>query len=508
MKRKSKSNYSTRALVVSLTLVLTAISLVVSKPQNTIDIQAAPVTTILFPTDDTLVRADLPNNNYGTKTSLEVDGSPIKITYLKFNLQPLAGSQISKARLSFRVLDSSPGAQHVKRVVDTSWSEMTLKYSTRPDVGALVQSFPGGTAGSWIEVDVTTAVTERVGHLMSLAIDSTAGDGLDIYSEESATDKISLIVDAVTTETSSPTPSPSLTPTTPTPVPTPTILATATPIAGVDPVIAAAGDIACGAESSGAACRQMQTSDLLIQMNPTAVLLLGDNQYENGGLTDFNNFYNPSWGRLKSVTYPAVGNHEYLTTNASGYFDYFNGIGNQTGQAGDRTKGYYAFDVGGWRLYALNSNCSRAGGCGAGSPQEQWLRADLTANSKSCALAYFHHPLYSSGSRISTAVRPLYQALYDNNAELVLAGHEHNYERFAPQNANGQLDTTRGIREFVVGTGGRNFTQFTHTEVNSEVRNANTFGVLKLVLKQTSYDFQFVPIAGSTFTDSGTQTCH
>jgi acid phosphatase type 7 len=294
----------------------------------------------------------------------------------------------------------------------------------------------------------------------------------------------------------------------------PPISATSVPTgSGTTAVIAAAGDIACGTGSSGAACKQMETSNLLVQMNPAAVLALGDIQYEEATLTDFNNFYNPSWGRMKSVTYPAVGNHEYLTTNASGYFDYYNGVGNQTGRAGDRSKGYYAFDVGAWRLYSLNSNCSRAGGCGPGSPQETWLRQDLAANPKSCVLAFWHHPLWTSGSRINEGGGKEYlmKALYDYNAELALVGHEHNYERFAPQRpegASGVLDNARGVRQFVVGTGGRNFTSFTHTEVNSEVRNANTFGVLKLTLKPASYDFQFVPIAGSSFTDVGSVNCH
>lgn len=279
------------------------------------------------------------------------------------------------------------------------------------------------------------------------------------------------------------------------------------PSAG-DPVIAAVGDIACGVGSTGAACKQTATANLVTTINPTAVLPLGDNQYEAGALSDFQNYYDPSWGKFKSITYPAVGNHEYLTSGASGYFDYFNGVGNKSGVAGDRTQGYYAFNIGVWRLYALNTDCSQAGGCAAGSPQEKWLRADLTTNPHKCVLAYFHHPLYTSGSRALPAAAPLYQALYDNGAELVLNGHEHNYERFAPQDANTNLDTSKGIREFVVGTGGRNFTQFVTNAKNSEIKNDTTFGVLKLTLHVSSYDFAFVPISVSTFTDKGSGLCH
>jgi len=280
------------------------------------------------------------------------------------------------------------------------------------------------------------------------------------------------------------------------------------PSTSIDPILAASGDMVCGAQSTGAACKQMQTSDLLVAMNPDAVLPLGDVQYEEGSLIDFQNFYEPSWGRVKDKTYPIVGNHEYLTSGAAGYFDYFNGIGNQTGPAGDRDKGYYAFNLGTWRIYILNSNCSKAGGCGTGSPQETWLRTDLAANPKNCVLAAYHHPLHTSGSRASTSVSPLFKALYDAGAEIVLAGHEHNYERFAMQDVDANLDPVRGIREFVVGTGGRNFTQFTHVAANSEVRNDRTFGVLKMVLHSNSYDWQFLPVAGSTFTDSGSTNCH
>ena len=270
--------------------------------------------------------------------------------------------------------------------------------------------------------------------------------------------------------------------------------------AATDPVVVADGDIVCGVASAGAACKQMETSNLAIGLNPTAVLVLGDNQYEDGAYYDFQKYYEPSWGRLKAITYPVVGNHEYLTPKAQGYFDYFNGIGNQTGIAGDRAKGYYAFNIGSWRLYALNSNCSEAGGCQAGSPQEKWLRSDLAANPHQCVLAYYHHPLYTSGSRDLPAAKPLYQALYDYSADVVLAGHEHNYERFARMDANGNLNS-KGVREFVVGTGGRNFTQFVRNAPGSEVRNDNTFGVLKLTLHQSSYDAEFIPIPGSAFSD-------
>jgi chitodextrinase len=287
-----------------------------------------------------------------------------------------------------------------------------------------------------------------------------------------------------------------------------------------DPVIVAAGDIACdpsssnfrGGDGSSNACRQKYTSDLIVNSGAVAVLPLGDNQYYCGGLTAFQQSYDLSWGRVKSITRPAVGNHEYLTSGgtgcnssnsgADGYFSYF---GSAAGQKG---KGYYSYDVGAWHLVALNSNCSSAGGCGSSSPQYQWLQQDLAAHPAACTLAYWHIPLYSSGGRASSNMQKLWQLLYDSDADLVLSSHDHTYERFAPQDANAKRDNVRGLRSFIVGSGGANHTSFVTTAANSEVRDSSTFGVLKLTLHPTSYDWTFLPEAGKTFTDSGTTACH
>jgi acid phosphatase type 7 len=290
--------------------------------------------------------------------------------------------------------------------------------------------------------------------------------------------------------------------------------------AASDPVIAAAGDIACdptnsnfnGGNGSSSSCRQRYTSDLLVNGNFAAVIALGDNQYYCGGYSAFLQSYALSWGRVKSITHPAVGNHEYLTsggtgcdptnTGAAGYFKYFGA------SAGDPTKGYYSLNIGAWHVVALNSNCSSAGGCGSTSPQYKWLQADLAAHRTTCTLAYWHIPLYSSGGRSASNMQKLWQVLYDNNADLVLEGHDHIYERFAPQNATALLDKARGLRSFIVGTGGANHTSVTSVAANSEVRNASTYGILKLTLHASSYDWQFVHEAGKTFTDSGTTSCH
>jgi acid phosphatase type 7 len=268
-----------------------------------------------------------------------------------------------------------------------------------------------------------------------------------------------------------------------------------------DPVIAAAGDIACppGASVTPLNCHHATTSDLLA--GATAVLMLGDAQYPDGTLAQFQGSFDPTWGRFKSVMYPSVGNHEYHTPGAAGYFDYFGAA------AGPRDKGYYSFDLGAWHLVALNSNCPEIGGCEEGSAQELWLRADLAASSASCMLAYWHHPLFSSGAHGSNPrMAAIWQTLYDHGVDVVLSGHDHNYQRFAPQTADGVADA-QGPREFVVGTGGRSLYPTGPPIANEEAQGQDTFGVLKLTLHTTSYEWQFVPETGGAFTDSGSAAC-
>lgn len=276
------------------------------------------------------------------------------------------------------------------------------------------------------------------------------------------------------------------------------------------PVLAAAGDISCdpadanfnGGNGTATACRMKATSDLALAFDPDAVLLLGDNQYENGTLAKYQASYDPTWGRLKAVTYPIPGNHEYLTAGASGYYSYFGAA------AHDPAKGYYSFDLGGWHLIALNSNCAVIGGCGAGSPQEQWLAADLAAHPDVCTLAYWHHPRFSSGPHGNDAIsQAFWTDLYNAGADLILNGHDHVYERFSHQDPAGVNDPARGLRQITVGTGGKNLTGFPVVRANSRVRNASAFGVLKLTLHSNGYTWQFVTEGGS-IADSGTGLCH
>lgn len=269
--------------------------------------------------------------------------------------------------------------------------------------------------------------------------------------------------------------------------------------------VAAAGDVAtCG---SG---QQAATAALLDALFPPGMradagvlAVLGDNAYEAGTKQEYEVCYHPTWGRHKTRTRPAAGNHEYATPGASGYFDYFGAA------AGDPTRGYYSYELGAWHVVVLNSNCDAVGGCEAGSPQEAWLRADLTAHPNLCTLAYWHHPRFNSGAvhGNATFMRDVWQALMDHGVELALAGHEHLYERFAPLDADG-APHPQGVRSFVVGTGGRAFYKFSAPQPGSEARDNRTFGVLWLTLRPDGYDWQFVPAAPGTFSDAGSALCH
>jgi hypothetical protein len=272
----------------------------------------------------------------------------------------------------------------------------------------------------------------------------------------------------------------------------------ATGTAAAAATLLAVGDMASCSSSGDEA-----TAALAARL-PGTLAAAGDLAYPDGSARNFAECYQPGWGRLKARTRPAPGNHEYHTPGAAAYFAYFGPA------AGTPGRGWYSYDLGAWHIVALNSNCGEVGGCGAGSPQLAWLTADLARSRARCTLAYWHHPLFTSGGEHSDdpEVRPLYQALYAAGADLVITGHNHNYERFAPQDAAGRRDTARGVREFVVGTGGGSHYAFPGVHAGSEVRNGDTYGVLRLTLTPSGYAWRFVPVPGRTFTDSGSGTCH
>ena len=261
-------------------------------------------------------------------------------------------------------------------------------------------------------------------------------------------------------------------------------------------VLVGAGDIASCTRNG-----HEETADLLDGISGT-VATFGDNAYESGTSAEFDKCYDSSWGRHKARTKPSAGDEDYKTSGAKGYFEYFGAA------AGDPQEGYYSYELGSWHVVVLNSNCEEVGGCDAGSEQERWLREDLEDHPNSCTAAYFHHPRFSSGGGNSSAVRPFWEALYEADAEVVLSGHAHHYERFAPQTPSGQADPAQGIREFVVGTGGYSLNSFKSVEANSEKRISDSYGVIKLALRPEGYDWRFVTAPGGKVADSGRASCH
>jgi Calcineurin-like phosphoesterase len=431
---------------------------------NVLSAAVTPAATVTFTAvADTYVQDTTPTTNYGTSTQLVVDGSPVDRTFLKFTTSGLV-DPVTSAKLRIHTADiqsaSSPAGGTLQAVSDTTWLETGLTWNNQPGLGATLGSLGSVSRNTWYELDVTTAVTGNA--TFSFALSSTNKNNAVYDSRETANDSELLVT-------------------------------TGTPPPG-DPVLVGAGDIADCNNSGDSA------TEALLDGIAGTVYTLGDNVYPNGTLNEFNNCYDPTWGQHKARTRPSPGNHDYNTSGAAGYFSYFGSL------AGPSGVGYYSYDVGTWHVVSLNSEVAH----GVGSTQEQWLRADLAASTQPCTLAYWHKPRFTSGANHApdTTMTPLWQALYDFNADVVLSGHNHQYERFAPQDSNGNLDTARGLREFVAGTGGESHYSFATIQPNSEVRNSDTFGVLKLTLHANSYDWQFVPEAGKTFTDSGTTNCH
>jgi len=541
------------------------LALVGGQPQASEATHAVTAQTIVntFPADaDTRVHEALPTMNFGARVVLRVDGAadPEIESYLRFTVSGLAGS-VQRATLRLHAIDDTVDGPKVSGT-SNGWSESAMTWNDRPAPTTAAVDDAGAIAvDSWLELDVTSLVSTS--GTFSFVLAATHQNSVDFDSRESTSVSLrpELVVETLTSNapvnTSPPTISGILQegntltagsgtwngsepmtfafqwqrcdssgancadiadasaqsyPLTQGDVGTMLKVAvtatnvegsaTATsapsgPVIGAgDVVIAAAGDIASCTSSADEA-----TAQLLDSIAPTRVLTLGDHVYPNGTDAEFADCYQPTWGRHKATTQPAPGNHDYNTPGAAGYYNYFGAA------AGDPAKGYYAFDLGAWHIYALNSNCADVP-CGAGSAQEQWLRADLAAHPQSCLAAYMHHPRFSSGATHGSTpgVSALWSALYDHRVDLVLEGHDHVYERFTRLDPTGAIDLTRGIRSFVVGTGGAGLYSFGTPLTGSEARSA-THGVLKLILRSAGYDWTFMPVAGSSYTDSGSDTC-
>ena len=409
------------------------------------------------PIADAYVTAAARRRNFGRAKVLRVQGRPVTRSYLRFDATNL-DAPLSQVTLRFLSRSSSRGFS--VRATGTNWSERGITFANAPSAGLVLGRSGRIRARQWVSVALDVARLPRGSGTLNLAL---TGAGATLASRESNA--------------------------------RPTAFVIATP-----PTLIAAGDIA-----DCTTAKDAETAALLADINNQGTIAaLGDLAYESGTIDEFNNCYGPTWGRFKARTKPAPGNHEYGLGNAAGYFTYWGAV------AGNPTQGWYSYDLGAWHLISLNSNCTFIGGCQGGSPQEAWLRADLAAHKNRCTAAYWHHPLFSGSVGTGELdMQPLWQALYDNNADLVLVGHAHNYQRFAPQNAFGAADPARGLREFVVGTGGRtNFNQVPTPAANTEALNVGTNGLLKLSLRNTGYSWNFIPVAGQTFTDSGSTACH
>jgi acid phosphatase type 7 len=292
------------------------------------------------------------------------------------------------------------------------------------------------------------------------------------------------------------------TPTLPLSTPIFTTPAAADPLAEAE--LIGAGDIAACNDRPAADSNAAITAGLLANFPNAAIFTAGDSSNEQATLTQYVECFGPTWGTYKARIHPAPGNHDYVQPFAEGYFQYFGAA------AGDPAKGYYSFDLGAWHVLVINSNCIDAGGCEAGSPQYKWVQKDLATHPTLCSLAIWHAPTFSSGYHGNNPeMDAIWKALYNAGAELVISGHDHDYERFAPQNPLGELDPDYGMRQFVVGTGG----SWQRTNLGRHISHSQKLivgvhGVLDLKLHPGSYDWQFIPEPGKTKTDSGSTVCH
>jgi acid phosphatase type 7 len=403
---------------------------------------------------DAYVSAAAPRANFGRAGTLRTGKGPVTRAYLRFDLRSLSEAALRKATLRLQAVGGR--RQFSVSVAGSNWNERRITFRNAPRVGrrlALVKVKRGSIA-----IDVTKGV--KLGKQVTFVL--TSSKPMRFRSRESGpAPRLDLSLFS-------------------------------------DETLVAAGDIAyCGQPYDEATAS-------VVNSIPGTVAALGDLAYETGTAAEFSACYQPSWGAFKDRTRPAIGNHEYESDSAaSGYFGYWGSRAGNPGQA------WYSYNLGAWHIVVLNSNCSAVGGCQRGSPQEAWLRADLAAHKRDCTLAYWHHPRFSGGQVTNEDdLEPLWAALYVANADVVLNGHAHNYQRFAPQNPVGVADPARGIREFVVGTGGNPTLHPVAAVANTEVTNNDTWGVLKMTLHPRGYDWQFLRAAGGNFTDSGSQPCH
>ncbi|MEP6894097.1 MAG: DNRLRE domain-containing protein [Chloroflexota bacterium] len=519
----TNSSISSATATKQPTATQTAGPITTNTPVPTVALTQTLTTLTFIAGADATVSQTVPTTNYGANTYLQADGDAgaVVSSYIRFSVSNVTGS-IQSVKLRVYCTTNATVNGPAAYLAGSNWIESGtggITWNTQP--GLLSGAFDNKNAialSSWVEYDVTGLVSGNGTYTFALLADSN--DGVTFSSREGA-EPPQLVIQTSSGTLATPTSGPTSTNTTiatttvtqvftPTSTLTPPATATSTlvtvnsptptatfansqtptpsPTSSGSVVLVGAGDISsCSQDNDEATAK-------LLDGIPGTVVTLGDNAYDSGTNTEYLNCYDPTWGRVKARTNPVPGNHDYNTSGAAGYFQYFNNI-----------PAYYAYNLGAWRIYALNSEIDVS----ATGAQVAWLQADLAANPKLCVLAYWHRPRWSSGSThgSDSSMQTLWQILYNSGADVVLNGHEHNYERFTQMNASGSAISS-GLREFVVGTGGESHYGFGTILSTSQVRDNSASGVLKLTLGSNGYDWQFIPVAGASFTDSGSGTCH
>jgi hypothetical protein len=442
------------------------------------------------PSADSYVDSTYPTTNFGKATQVRVDGSPAARSYLSFDLRSVAGP-VTSATLRLYANSAAPAGYSVVSS-GGGWVETSITFGNAPAVSSTAVGSVGPfAAGTTTSVNVTSAV--KAGSMVNLAIVDRNSTAISFGSRESAHPPVlSVTTGSTATATASAGSGSGATATPPASAP-----AASAPTS--DPVLIGAGDICITSIIGNAAATAK-----VIEAHPTAhVYTLGDNSNESGTASQYTGCYAKTWGPFLNRTRATIGNHDCMTSGCAPYYSYFGAA------AGPVNKGYYSYNLANnWHIVVLNTQGTQIGGTGTGSPEEVWLRTDLAANKGKHIIAMWHIPVFTSGQLYRTAYLPWWNDLYAAHADLILNGHDHLYERFGLQSPAAKADPN-GIREIIAGTGGASPQTFSTTiAANSQVRHAGSFGVLMLTLHAHSYGWQWIPIAGGTFTDSGTQATH
>jgi hypothetical protein len=499
--------------------------------------------SMLGATHDTYSTQNDPDTPHGGNASLKVNAAPAeRRAFLRFTVSGVPdGSTEVGAVLRLRATTTS-SATFTAWSVAATWVQSTLTWNNQPAPGAAVTSRTGVTGGQYNDFDLSSHVTGN--GTFAVAITSSSATQTWFDSREATngtppqlvvswtpptTTTSSTTTTGTTTTTSGTTTTTTSGTTTTTTTDTTTTSSTTTSSTTTtsttsttvppadDPKVAAAGDIACAppATRTSSRCHHQATANLLAAGDYDAVVPVGDLQYECGQPAAYTAVYDPSWGQVKSKTRPVHGDHEYTgpgcsTPGSAGYYGYFAGAAspNQPGCV-SACQGYYSYQLGSWHVVVLNTDCGQVGGCGSTDPQGRWLAADLAAHRNQCILAFWHLPRWNYPGGLSGSSSYFASALYNAGAEVVVSGNNHFYARFRPQTPGGAHDPVNGIRQFIVGTGGKSLHGFSGTpEPDVEKSQNTTYGILELTLHPGSYSWRFVPEAGRTFTDTGTNPCH